>query len=87
MLPVIGQAADKHRLRFPLGNIAKLQTSAVRLTHRKQFVLSSISFEKHSIYCATERLAFSCGARSSIQAEGKRLLEKHAIAPSAARHC
>ena len=29
---------------------------------------------------------FSCGA-ISIQAEGKKLLEKHAIAPSAARLC
>jgi hypothetical protein len=31
-------------------------------------------------------LAFSCGA-ISIQAEGKKLLEKDAIAPSAARLC
>ena len=32
-------------------------------------------------------IAFSCCARSNIQAEGKNLLEKHAIAPSAARLC
>jgi len=32
-------------------------------------------------------LAFSCGARSAFDREGKRLLEKHAIAPSAARLC
>src|SRR5688572_23508481 len=32
-------------------------------------------------------LAFSCGARSAFKAEGKRLLEKRAIAPSAARLC
>jgi hypothetical protein len=32
-------------------------------------------------------LAFSCGARSAFGAEAKRLLEKHAIAPSAARLC
>src|SRR5713226_6759188 len=32
-------------------------------------------------------LAFSCGRANSIQAERIRLLEKHAIAPSAARLC
>jgi hypothetical protein len=32
-------------------------------------------------------LAFSCGARSVFNREGIRLLEKHAIAPSAARLC
>jgi hypothetical protein len=30
-------------------------------------------------------MAFSCGDAISIQAEGKKLLEKHAIAPSAIR--
>ena len=30
-------------------------------------------------------LAFSCGARSASELKGIRLLEKHAIAPSAAR--
>ncbi len=32
-------------------------------------------------------LAFSCGARSAFKLKGKRLVEKHAIAPSAARLC
>ena len=31
--------------------------------------------------------AFSCGARSAFKLRGKRILEKHAIAPSAARLC
>jgi hypothetical protein len=31
--------------------------------------------------------AFSCGARSAFKLRRKRLLEKHAIAPSAARLC
>jgi len=31
--------------------------------------------------------AFSCGARSAFKQHGRRLLEKHAIAPSAARLC
>jgi hypothetical protein len=44
----------------------------------------------HSLTIETESnitLAFSCGARSAFNREGKRLLEKHAIAPSAARLC
>src|SRR5688500_3746294 len=32
-------------------------------------------------------LAFSCGARSAFKLKEKGLLEKHAIAPSAARLC
>ena len=32
-------------------------------------------------------LAFRLGRAISIQAEGKKLLEKHAVAPSAARLC
>jgi hypothetical protein len=32
-------------------------------------------------------MAFSCGARSTFTTEGNKLLEKHAIAPSAARLC
>jgi hypothetical protein len=32
-------------------------------------------------------LAFSCGARSAFKLKEKKLLEKHAIAPSAARLC
>ncbi len=32
-------------------------------------------------------MAFSCGARSARKLEGKRLLENHTIAPSAARLC
>jgi hypothetical protein len=32
-------------------------------------------------------LAFSCGARSPFKLKEQRLLEKHAIAPSAARLC
>jgi hypothetical protein len=36
--------------------------------------------------CGLLTLAFSCSA-ISIQPEGKKLLEKHAIAPSAARLC
>src|SRR5688572_33458910 len=32
-------------------------------------------------------LAFCCGARSASKLKGKKLLEKHAIAPSAARLC
>src|SRR5688500_5286097 len=32
-------------------------------------------------------MAFSCGARSASKLKGKKLLEKHAIAPSAARLC
>jgi hypothetical protein len=43
--------------------------------------------ESHRVKASNLTLAFSCGARISIQAEGKRLLEKHAIAPSAARPC
>jgi len=31
--------------------------------------------------------AFSCGARSAFNPRSKKLLEKHAIAPSAARLC
>jgi hypothetical protein len=38
--------------------------------------------------CDSRRtMAFSCGARSAFKVEGKELLEKHAIAPSAARLC
>jgi hypothetical protein len=32
-------------------------------------------------------MAFSCGARSAFKLRGTRLLEKNAIAPSAARLC
>jgi hypothetical protein len=32
-------------------------------------------------------MRFSCGAAISIQAEGKKFLEKHAVAPSAVRLC
>src|SRR5688572_13769475 len=44
------------------------------------------------LVCADEEashptLAFSCGARSASKLSRKKLLEKHAIAPSAARLC
>jgi hypothetical protein len=32
-------------------------------------------------------LAFSCGAQAAFKLNEKKLLEKHAIAPSAARLC
>jgi hypothetical protein len=37
--------------------------------------------------CVGLTLAFSCGARSAFKPSSKKLLEKHAIAPSAARLC
>ncbi|MCA1607661.1 MAG: hypothetical protein LC775_19835, partial [Acidobacteria bacterium] len=49
---------------------------------------------KNYLYLASHRLeskrltlAFSCGARSAFDRRRKRLLEKHATAPSAARLC
>jgi hypothetical protein len=44
---------------------------------------------KHTFFHGAKHptLAFTCGARSAFQAEGKKLLEKHAIAPSAASLC
>src|SRR5687767_10421536 len=38
-------------------------------------------------YRKRRTLAFSCGARSAFNPPGKRLLESHAVAPSAARLC
>src|SRR3989441_5655442 len=49
----------------------------------QRFPLYSFNLGNES--CRT--LAFSCGARSEFKARSKKLLEKHTIAPSAARLC
>jgi hypothetical protein len=51
---------------------------------------SVLSIHGFSTYVPTRShptVAFSCGARSAFKLRGKRLLEKHAIVPSAARLC
>lgn len=66
------------------------RTSIIRLQHKLLPVTVCLAnFHLTTSTRSDMTPAFSCGARSaraiSIQAEGKKLLEKNAIAPSAAR--
>jgi hypothetical protein len=50
-------------------------------------IIRAVRFPLTCISMSHRTLGFICGARSAFKLKEKELLEKHAIAPSAASHC